>query len=46
MEIAYRTEYGIVEIRPTGALSEEDFKSLFSELETISKDDADKWLLA
>lgn len=39
MKIAYRTEYGILEIRPTGALSEDDFKSLSSELETISKDD-------
>ena len=46
MEIAYRTEYGILEIRPTGAMSEEDFKSLSSELKTISKGDAQKWLLA
>lgn len=39
MEIAYRTEYGILEIRPTGSLSEDDFKSLAGELKTIEKDD-------
>lgn len=39
MEIAYRTEYGILEIRPTGSLSEDDFKSLADELKTIEKDE-------
>ncbi|MFO7762849.1 MAG: STAS/SEC14 domain-containing protein [Wenzhouxiangellaceae bacterium] len=39
MEIAYRTEYGILEIRPTGTLSEHDFKSMAAELETIEKDE-------
>lgn len=38
MEIAYKTEYGILEIRPTGTLSEHDFKSMAAELETIEKD--------
>lgn len=38
MEIIYRTEHGILEIRPTGSLSEDDFKSLGSELESIQKD--------
>jgi len=39
MEITYSTEYGILEIRPTGSLGEEDFKSLARELETLDKDE-------
>ena len=39
MEITYRTEYGILEVRPTGPLSEDDFKSLGSELESVISDD-------
>ena len=39
MEIAYRTEYGIVEVRPTGPLSEEDFRSLGNEIESVISDD-------
>ncbi|MBS3744051.1 MAG: STAS/SEC14 domain-containing protein [Wenzhouxiangellaceae bacterium] len=39
MEIAYKTEYGILEIRPTGTLSEDDFKSMAAEFETLEKDE-------
>lgn len=38
MEITYRTEFGILEIQPTGSLSKSDFESLASELETILGD--------
>lgn len=39
MEITYRTEYGILETRPTGPLSEDDFKSLGNEIDSVLSDD-------
>ncbi|MGK7296373.1 MAG: STAS/SEC14 domain-containing protein [Candidatus Wenzhouxiangella sp. M2_3B_020] len=39
MEITYRTEHGILEVRPTGPLSEGDFKSLGNEIESVLSDD-------
>ncbi|MDX1626335.1 MAG: STAS/SEC14 domain-containing protein [Wenzhouxiangellaceae bacterium] len=35
MKISYRTDYGILEVQPTGGLSEEDFENLASELDRI-----------
>lgn len=39
MEITYRTEHGILEVRPTGPLSEDDFKSLGNEIESLIRDE-------
>lgn len=39
MDIVYRTDYGILEARPTGPLSEDDFKSLGKELEILIRDE-------
>lgn len=35
MDITYRTEYGFLEVEPTGKLSEKDFQHLAKELEHI-----------
>jgi hypothetical protein len=35
MEITYRTEYGILEVHPTGSLEESDFQALTSEIKSI-----------
>ncbi len=35
MDITYRTEYGILEIEPTGSLEEQDFESLDKEIKHI-----------
>lgn len=35
MDITYRTDYGILEVRPTGALEEKDFEDLAGEIKHI-----------
>ncbi|MDX1683183.1 MAG: STAS/SEC14 domain-containing protein [Phycisphaeraceae bacterium] len=41
MDITYRTEYAILEVKPDGPLSEDDFGHLESELQSI-RSDADR----
>lgn len=41
MDITYRTEYGILQVEPTGKLKEKDFEDLGEQIASIRDDDRD-----